>query len=349
MGMVQHYPAVAPPTAPVCSVCVANYNGAALLVDCLDSVLAQQGGFNIEIIVHDDASTDDSLALLRDRYPQVEVLASGQNVGYCISNNRMAAHARGEYILLLNNDAALNIDALATFLREVESQEMQGILTLPQYDWKTGELVDRGCLLDPFCNPIPNLDPVRKEVAYVIGACLWCPRKLWSALGGFPDWMESLAEDLYLCSVARLRNIPVSALSSSGYRHRQGATFGGNRASNARLSTSMKRRRLSECNKTRTLVILTPGLAMWPLLAAHLVALTLEGLALCAISRNAALWREVYGRAITSPIRDRSLLCSERRLQQSKRKISSFRWFASTRWQLRKVSMALRYGIPKIY
>lgn len=349
MGMVQLHPALNRPAAPVCSICIANYNGVALLPDCLDSVLAQQGGLDVEIIVHDDASTDDSLALLRDRYPQVEVLASAQNVGFCISNNRMVAHARGEYILLLNNDAALFPDALATLLHEAESQEIQGILTLPQYDWESGEMVDRGCLLDPFFNPIPNLDPARSDVAYVIGACLWCPREAWHSLGGFPEWMESLAEDLYLCGVARLRGIPVRALTGSAYRHRQGATFGGNRAGNTGLRSSVKRRRLSERNKTRTLIILTPGLTMVPLLAAHMFALALEGLVLCAICRNATMWREIYGPAIATPIRDLSLLRAERRAQQSRRKISLGRWFASTRCQSRKVSMALRYGVPKIY
>ena len=46
MGMVQHHPAMNPPATPICSVCIANYNGAGLLPDCLDSILAQQGGFS---------------------------------------------------------------------------------------------------------------------------------------------------------------------------------------------------------------------------------------------------------------------------------------------------------------
>ena len=170
MGMVQHHPAMNPPAAPICSVCIANYNGAGLLPDCLESVLTQKGGFSVEIIVHDDASTDNSLALLQQRYPQVEVLASTKNVGFSIGNNRMVAHARGEYVLLLNNDAALYPDALATLLNTARSQKHPGIQTLPQYDWISGDLVDRGCLLDPFYNPVPNLDPKRRDVAMVIGA-----------------------------------------------------------------------------------------------------------------------------------------------------------------------------------
>lgn len=343
-----HYPALNRPEQPVCSVCIANFNGETLLVECLESVLRQECGFDIEVIVHDDASTDESVALIRDRFPQVELLVSRENVGFCISNNRMVSHARGTYVLLLNNDAALQPDALRDLQAAAEDLAAPAILTLPQYDWKSGALVDRGCLLDPFCNPIPNLDATRADVAYVIGACMWCPRDAWQSLGGFPEWMGSLAEDIYLCGVARLRGMPVRTLVTSGYRHRQGATFGGNRADGG-LRTTTKRRRLSERNKTRALCILTPGLAVWPLLAIHLIALALEGLALCLLSRDTALWREVYGVAIATPFRDANLLRAERRVQMRHQNISLSQWFSTTRWQSRKLTLALRYGVPEVY
>ena len=110
MAVVQNAP-LAGTANPIVSVCVANFNGEHLLSDCIDSVLAQECDAAIEILVHDDASTDGSVALLRTRYPQVHVLASNDNVGFCVGNNRMVERARGEYILLRNNDAALAPDA----------------------------------------------------------------------------------------------------------------------------------------------------------------------------------------------------------------------------------------------
>ena len=166
MALVRHYPSLKPETAPVCSVCIANYNGVHMLAECMDSVLAQTPGVPIEIIVHDDASTDDSVTFLREHYPQVEILASADNVGFCIGNNRMVAQARGEYVLLLNNDATLQPGALQLLLREAGGGPC--ILTLPQYDLASGTLVDRGCLLDPFYNPVPNLDASRRDVAMTI-------------------------------------------------------------------------------------------------------------------------------------------------------------------------------------
>ena len=101
-----------------CSVCIANYNGMGLIDACIDSVRTQDCGFTVEIIVHDDASTDDLAAHIAARHPDVRLIASRENVGFCVSNNRMAAAAQGEYLLLLNNDATLHPGALATLMQE---------------------------------------------------------------------------------------------------------------------------------------------------------------------------------------------------------------------------------------
>ena len=111
------------------------------------------------------------------------LIRSDSNVGFCVANNRMVAQAEGTYVLLLNNDAELYPDALRVLHDEAEKIGEPAILSLPQYDFVTGELIDRGCLLDPFFNPVPNLDPGRRDVAMVIGACLWIPRQLMEGTG----------------------------------------------------------------------------------------------------------------------------------------------------------------------
>ncbi|MCK9365956.1 MAG: glycosyltransferase [Metallibacterium scheffleri] len=346
--MAQRDPALNPDTQPRISVCIANYNGEGVLGDCLDSVLAQTTDERVEIIIHDDASTDASLQLLREHYPQALLIASEANVGFCIANNRMVTQARGEFVLLLNNDAALAPDALATLLHAAMQQRPQGILSLPQYDWTSGALVDRGCLLDPFYNPVPNTDPQRRDVAMVIGACLWLPRALWQELGGFPEWFESIGEDLYLCCHARLAGYPVQVTAASGYRHRQGASFGGNRAGASGLSTTYRRRRLSERNKTFAMMICTPGVALWLLLPLHLLMLTLEGIVLSLLRRDARLWHEVYagvGRALWA---QRKHLRAQRKDIQSARHATLRVYFSGFVLRLRKLDMLLRHGAPEI-
>ena len=185
------------------------------------------------------------------------------------------------------------------------------------------------------------------EVAYVIGACMFLPRTVWNDLGGLPEWFESIAEDMYLCGLARLRGLPVTALAASGYRHRQGATFGGNRADSG-IKTSIKRRRLSERNKTRVLMILTPSPLMWPLLFLHLILLTMEGVVLSMLRGDTALLRDVYGPALVTPFREWIVLGTRRREVQAARIISTRQWLSTARCQLRKVVMLLRYGVPKV-
>lgn len=348
MGLVEQHHALNRPEHPTCSICIANYNGSKLLDDCLTSILVQQGDISIEIIVHDDASTDDSVAVLRKRYPQVEVIASSENVGFCIGNNRAVACARGEFILLLNNDAMLQPDALATLLATARTSGQPCILTLPQYDWATQTLVDRGCMLDPFYNPVPNLDPSRHDVAMAIGACLFLPRNLWRDLGGFPEWMGSIAEDMYLCCIARLHGLSVRVTDSSGYIHRQGASFGGNRVDAGALHSTFRRRRLSERNKTVVMVVCTPTALVWPLLAMHVLGLVFEGVLLTLFKWDGRIWREIYGPTLGYIARKLGQLRAMRRQVQRIRRASLREYMRDVVFLPRKLSLLLRYGVPTL-
>lgn len=343
-----HHAAIGRAARPAVSVCIANYNGEDMLDDCIGSVLAQEGDIAVEIIVHDDASTDGSVALLRARYPQVELLASEENVGFCVANNRMVDAASGEFVLLLNNDAALAAGALQALLSEARRVGGDAVLALPQYDWETGALVDRGCLLDPFYNPVPNLDPARSDVAYVIGACLWIPRRLWNELGGFPEWMGSIAEDMYLCCVARLRGAAVRVAWGSSYRHRQGASFGGNRVKAGRLRSTYRRRFLSERNKTAVMLTCTPGWFVWPLLTLHLALVYAEGAILAVSQRDRRLWREVYQPVLPDILENRSEWRHRRWEVQAQRRTSHHAWWSAFAWVPRKLSLLWRYGRPEI-
>ena len=145
---------------PLISVCIANYNGAGMISGCIEFVLRQDCNFPVEIIVHDDASTDSSAETVDREFPGVRLIRSAENVGFCVANNRMADIARGRYLLLLNNDATLWPDALSALHIEADRLSCPAILTLPQYDADTGDLLDIGCRLDPFLNPVPNRNPV---------------------------------------------------------------------------------------------------------------------------------------------------------------------------------------------
>lgn len=86
---------------------------------CLESIYSNQPKRSFEVIVMDDASPDESAAIVRERFPQVRLFVNPRNVGYARSNNHAIGESRGRFVFLLNSDAQLlpgTLDALAEFL-----------------------------------------------------------------------------------------------------------------------------------------------------------------------------------------------------------------------------------------
>ncbi len=331
-----------------CSICIANYNGEKLIGQCIDSIIKQekfQG--TLEIIVHDDASTDNSIRLIKEQYPQIQLIISKQNVGFCISNNRMVAVAKGEFILLLNNDAILHTDALRT-LHDAFEVNGDGIYGLPQYDASTGELIDIGSIFDPFLNPIPNKNSERSDVGMVIGACLFLPRHLWDALGGFPEWFGSLAEDMYLCCYARLRGLPVKVVASSKFSHWVGKSIGGGKVIQNRLSTTLTRRSISERNKTFVMLICYPKMLVWFVIPFHFLLLIIEGLLLTVIKKDKRIWLQIYWFCLREVWNKRSLWVEQRRVVQNARCCNIFTFLSIFTFIPHKLRMLFIYGIPNL-
>lgn len=333
---------------PLISVCVANYNGAEVIEACLASIFAQTGEATFEVLVHDDASTDRSVELILGGFPKVELVTSAENIGFCRSNNALAAVARGQYLLLLNNDAWLEEGALATFLSAAQRYG-ESILTLPQRDAQSGELLDCGMFMDVLANPIPIQECKEQEVAMVMGACLWLPRTLWATCGGFPEWFESIAEDMYLCNYARLLGRPVVALAESAYHHHVGHSFGGGKVTDAGLVTTVRRRRLSERNKLYVMFLFYPVLPLALLLPALLSTLLIEGLLLALIKRDASLFSRIYGHALKSFFQNLPQLRRERAAIQARRAIGSGQFLAVFRWAPYKLTMLFKHGLPTLH
>lgn len=334
--------------SPICSVCIANYNGRNVLEACLDSVFRQDFPHSIEVIVHDDASIDGSEGLVDKKYPDVRLIKSAKNVGFCVSNNRMVKEAKGKYILLLNNDTVLHQDALSSLYDCAVKEDVNGIIGLPQFNMQTGELIDIGSVFDLFLNPIPNQNKLRSNVGMVIGACMWFPKKLWDDLGGFPEWFGSLAEDMYLCCLARLRRYPVIALSESGYDHCVGQSLGGGKVVNSTLQTTYQRRALSERNKSYVMFLCYPAPLSYVLIPLHLFLLIIEGVLLSLVKKDRRIWTDIYQSCMKSIWSRRQELVRLRNEIQNKRTASS-RFFYSVHSIIPyKLTMLLKYGLPSL-
>ena len=105
------------------SIIIVNYNTKDFLRDCLKSVIEQTKELEYEIIVSDNGSTDGSLQMLKLEFPQVQIIANGQNLGFGAANNKALDIAKGKYIFYLNSDTILLNNAAKIFFDYFEEHD----------------------------------------------------------------------------------------------------------------------------------------------------------------------------------------------------------------------------------
>lgn len=132
---------------PELSVVIVNYNTRELLRNCLQSLRASRG-IRLDIIVVDNASGDDSAAMVRADFPEARLLAQPVNAWFCGGNNIGIAAARAEYVLLLNPDTEVAPDALALMQRFLREN--------PEYYGVTGQLRYPDGALQESCSKIAD-------------------------------------------------------------------------------------------------------------------------------------------------------------------------------------------------
>ena len=111
------------------SVCIVNWNTRTYLHECLASVYgAQNQDLEIEVIVVDNASDDDSAAMVAADFPQVILIANFENRGYAEGNNQALRRARGEYLLLLNPDVVVHPNSLTQAMQFMQAHPDAGAM-----------------------------------------------------------------------------------------------------------------------------------------------------------------------------------------------------------------------------
>ena len=102
------------------SIIIVSYNSSSLLEECLDSILKYPPGQNYGIVVVDNNSTDGSQELVRNKYPEVKLIANKSNVGFAAANNMAIKSTDSDFILLLNSDCQVYENSLDEMLDFIE-------------------------------------------------------------------------------------------------------------------------------------------------------------------------------------------------------------------------------------
>lgn len=199
-------PEPAPQTVPDLSVVVVLYNQAGLTRRTLQA-LADQRGLTFETIVIDNASSDETAALLA-RVTGARIVVNADNTGFLLAANQGAALARGRHLVFLNNDAIVQQGALRAARDRLDADPAVGALggrivlsagglqEVGNLLWRDGNAHGIGRNEDPFCAAAMT----SRATDYVSGVFLAVPVPLWRMLGGFDEaFVPAYYEDADFC------------------------------------------------------------------------------------------------------------------------------------------------------
>ncbi len=234
------------------SIVIVNWNVQELLRRCLHSIMSnfqlpilrrasgQASNFQIEVIVVDNASSDGSVAMIEEEFPQVRLLANSENVGFTVGNNQGIAVSRGRYILLLNPDTEIVGDTLPTMVEYMDNHPPVGALgpQLLNPDWSIQSsrrrfptmataflestilhqwFPDNAVLRHYYILDRP--DGEIQEVDWVTGACLLTRREAIEEVGLLDEGFFMYSEELDWCRRARERGWKVIYLPTARVIH----------------------------------------------------------------------------------------------------------------------------------
>ena len=264
-----------PITAAVC-----NYEGEEHLVPCLEALLAQTRPPDA-IVVYDNASTDGSERVVRERFPGVRWVAMGSNRGPCPARNRGLEEAQGEWVLLVDNDAVLAPGVLEKLIAAARERPGTALVQprsvfdaqpdVVHYDGGSFHYVGLFSLRN-YGVPLSQAEGGRVEgVDGAVSVVLLAERQSVLEAGGFDPRYFVLFEDLDLSWRLRLRGRTIWSVEDALVRHR-----GGTAGISYRGPISYPRRRaflhsrnrwmfLVEGLRWRTLVAALPGILAYEL------------------------------------------------------------------------------------
>ncbi len=203
------------------SIIIVNWNVRDLLDKCLASL--QRADVAADVILVDSASSDGSVALVREKYPTVRLLPQTENIGFTRGNNLGLAQARGDYILLLNPDTEVSPAALSQLLAFMRARPAVGIVgphtlnsdgshqsTRRRFPNLLTGIFESTWLaawappaIERHYRMLDTADAAIMEADWVQGSALLLRRAVYADIGGLDEGFVMYSEELDFCRRAK--------------------------------------------------------------------------------------------------------------------------------------------------
>jgi GT2 family glycosyltransferase len=225
---------------PKVAVVILNWNGRQLLEQFLPSVCSTTYP-NMELIIGDNASKDDSIAFLKEQYPQIKILENASNCGYAEGYNQVLNRVEADYFVLLNSDVEVTPGWLEPMVRMMQGDERIGICQPLLLSYREKEKFEyagaAGGFLDifgyPFCRgrifDHTETDKGQynghEEIFWASGAALMIRSGLYHRSGGLDGDFFAHMEEIDLCWRVKNMGYKVMICPESVVYHLGGGTL----------------------------------------------------------------------------------------------------------------------------
>ena len=226
------------------AVVILNFNGRKFLEQFLPNVIANCDPTLVEIVVADNASTDESVAFMRERFPEIRLIENGSNGGFATGYNVALRQIEAQYYVLLNSDIEVAPRWIEPVI-ELMDADPQIAACQPkilsyynkerfEYAGASGGFIDKYGY--PFCRGrvFQNLEvdehqyDVPKEVFWATGACMFVRADLYHQIGGLDDSFFAHMEEIDLCWRLKNAGYKVYCCPQSWVYHIGGGTLSKN-------------------------------------------------------------------------------------------------------------------------
>lgn len=333
---------------PLVSVLVLNYNGVKFLKKCLPSLL-NQSYQNLEIIVLDNNSIDESINCIKKINHKIKIIQNKDNFGYAKANNIGAKSAKGTFLLFLNNDTELLKDTIKNLVSNYQNNSIIGpeqtisSLSKQKNDNSFNKVLNTG--MDIFGYPYANQNQNKTKAFYIDGAALFIKKLDFIKIGMFDEKHFIFFEDLDLCWRAQLLGYQIKPCSKAKLYHYSGGTVTGAAKKGKKYHSSYLRRYLNEKNLIRN-ILKNYGFPLHLIILIMIILMHIpEMLLLILIGEGKAA--ECYLNAYKWNLANLEDTWQARKKIQSTRIINDWQILKKVHWGLPKFAILLKYGLPK--